>query len=266
MLKKESEEDENGLRQARWELLRQVDSLLDQPMVFLSFAWIGLLILDLTGHNGVVRTLTYAIWGIFVLDFLIEILVAPDKAVYLRRHWLTVFSLALPALRILRVAQTLRFLRVTGTVRPVNLARLITSFSRGMGAVRTTLGRHGFGYVLALTVLITFAGAAGMVFFENPAALRSSGYVEAAEQGAGLHSYAEALWWTAMIITTMGSEYWPKTAEGRILCWLLAVYAFAIFGYITATIASFLIGRPPPDERMEREEEAPNIVRPEETK
>lgn len=25
-----------------------------------------------------------------------------------------------------------------------------------------------------------------------------------------------------MIITTLGSEYWPKTAEGRVLCILLA--------------------------------------------
>lgn len=33
-----------------------------------------------------------------------------------------------------------------------------------------------------------------------------------------------------MLLTTMGSEYWPQTAEGRILCLLLSVYAFAVFG------------------------------------
>lgn len=46
-----------------------------------------------------------------------------------------------------------------------------------------------------------------------------------------------------MVMTTMGSEYWPKAPAGRVLCWLLAVYAFAIFGYITATIASNFVGR-----------------------
>ena len=46
-----------------------------------------------------------------------------------------------------------------------------------------------------------------------------------------------------MTITTMGSEYWPQSAEGRILCLLLAIYAFAIFGYVTAAIASFLVGK-----------------------
>lgn len=46
-----------------------------------------------------------------------------------------------------------------------------------------------------------------------------------------------------MLLTTMGSEYWPKTIEGRVLCIVMALYAFAVFGYVTATIATFFIGR-----------------------
>ena len=46
-----------------------------------------------------------------------------------------------------------------------------------------------------------------------------------------------------MILTTMGSEYWPRTFEGRLLCIMLALYAFAVFGYVTATIATYFIGR-----------------------
>ena len=41
----------------------------------------------------------------------------------------------------------------------------------------------------------------------------------------------------------MGSAYWPQTAEGRLLCVGLALYAFAMFGYITATVASFFVAR-----------------------
>jgi voltage-gated potassium channel len=46
-----------------------------------------------------------------------------------------------------------------------------------------------------------------------------------------------------MLMTTMGSEYWPRTGEGRLLCLLLSLYAFGVFGYVTATIATFFIGR-----------------------
>jgi hypothetical protein len=49
--------------------------------------------------------------------------------------------------------------------------------------------------------------------------------------------------WTAMIMTTMGSEYWSQTAEGRTLCFFLALYSFTVFGYVTATLATFFIGR-----------------------
>jgi voltage-gated potassium channel len=45
-----------------------------------------------------------------------------------------------------------------------------------------------------------------------------------------------------MLITTSGSDYWPKSLEGRVLCFLLALYAFAVFGYVTATLATLLLG------------------------
>ena len=41
----------------------------------------------------------------------------------------------------------------------------------------------------------------------------------------------------------MGSDYFPETPEGRVLCLFLAVYGFAVFGYVTATVATFLVGR-----------------------
>jgi voltage-gated potassium channel len=34
-----------------------------------------------------------------------------------------------------------------------------------------------------------------------------------------------------MIMTTLGSEYWPRSPEGACSAWLLALYAFAVFGY-----------------------------------
>jgi voltage-gated potassium channel len=99
-----------------------------------------------------------------------------------------------------------------------------------MGALGASLSRRGFGYIAALTLVVTLGGAAGMYGFEN-------------EARGGIHSYGEALWWTAMIMTTMGSQYWPQSIEGRVLCVALALYAFGVFGYFTATLATFFVGR-----------------------
>jgi voltage-gated potassium channel len=46
-----------------------------------------------------------------------------------------------------------------------------------------------------------------------------------------------------MTLTTMGTDYFPKSAEGRLLCLLLATYGFAVFGYVTASVASFFVAR-----------------------
>ena len=54
-----------------------------------------------------------------------------------------------------------------------------------------------------------------------------------------------------MVLTTMGSQYWPLTIEGRVLCVFLALYAFAVFGYVTATLATFFIGRDAEDDEAE---------------
>lgn len=159
-----------------------------------------------------------------------KFVLAPRKVAFLKTNWLTTIALALPALRIFRIFRVVRLFRVARVGRSVRLLRVISSVNRGMGALGAALSRRGFWYVMVLSVIITFAGAAGMYAFEN-------------QVPGGLGSYGEALWWTTMVMTTMGSQYWPVTMEGRILCVLLALYAFAVFGYLTATLATFFIGR-----------------------
>lgn len=226
----------------RHQLLRQINELTEKPLIVLSLVWVLLLILEFTiGQNQLLGRLALGIWALFVLDFLIEFTIAPQKKQYLKTNWLTALSLLLPALRVLRLFRALRLLRAARAARSVGLIRVITSMNRGIKTLRRLLGGKGIEYVLALTVLIALAGAAGMLYFENPQALRESGFE--GDDAQGLSGYGDALWWTAMLLTTLGSEYWPQTAEGRILAFLLALYAFAVFGYVTATIASFFIAK-----------------------
>jgi voltage-gated potassium channel len=236
--------DQRHLKHERWRLLRHWSAFTDKPLIVLSFVWLGLLVLDFTtGLDPMLQALSYLIWAVFIVDFLVEFAIAPRKKVYLQKHWLTALALVLPAFRVLRVVPALRALQAARAARTVGLLRVVTSLNRGMGALGHTLQRRGIGYLIALTVIVIFVGAAGMQFFENPAALREAGYTTAARQSAGLQSYGEAVWWTTMLMTTLGSDYWPQTVAGRVLCGLLSLYAFAIFGYITATIAGHFVGQ-----------------------
>lgn len=221
---------ERKVRIQRASLVRRLEMKLDRPLAMLGIVWLGLLVVELTRGLGPFLTrVAFAIWLVFLVDFALKFALAPKKLRYLRRHWLTALSLAVPALRAVRV---LRFLRAARAVRGLRLLRLLASWNRSLRALGGTMRRRGFGYVMLLTLLVLTSGAAGMYAFERGAAT-----------GQGLEDYGTALWWTAMILTTMGSEYWPRTPEGRLLCLLLAIYGFTIFGYVTATLATFFISR-----------------------
>jgi voltage-gated potassium channel len=45
-----------------------------------------------------------------------------------------------------------------------------------------------------------------------------------------------------MIMTTIGSAYWPETTSGRILCFFISLYSLGVFGYFTAVLAIFFVG------------------------
>ena len=230
-------EEEGGEREVldreRFELLQRIEDRLEMPMVVLGLAWLVLLVIELVrGLTPILEAIGTVVWVIFILDFLIKFTLAPRKVEYVRRNWLTVIALAIPALRVFRVARALAVLRAARAARGLRLVKVVGSLNRGMRALGGTMNRRGMGYVLGLTLLVTLAGAAGMYAFENQN-----------PSGRGLNDYGTALWWTAMVMTTMGSEYWPQTAEGRVLCLLLSLYAFTMFGYVTATLASYFIGR-----------------------
>jgi voltage-gated potassium channel len=202
-------------------------------MLVLGFLWLALLVIELTGNlSPALQFIGGAIWVVFIVDFVLKFVLAPDKTDYLKSNWLTALALIVPALRVFRIFRVLRVLRAARAARGLRLFRVLSSANRGMRALGHTMQRRGVGYVILLSVVVILLGAAGMYAFENDP-----------PNGAGLKSYGDALWWTAMLLTSLGSDYWPQSPEGRVLCFLLALYGFAVFGYVTATIATFFVGR-----------------------
>lgn len=228
--------EDRALEEERYQLLQQIQEWLERPMLVLAFLWLALFVIEVIwGLTPLLEAAGSVIWGVFILDFVVSLTVAPHKLAYLRANWLKVIALAAPALRVLRVFSVFRAARVArlaGATRGLRLLRVVSSLHRGMRAFAATMSRRGFGYVVGLTLIVTLVGAAGMYGFES-----------GNSDPRGLQSYGAALWWTAMIMTTLGSEYWPQSGEGRVLCFLISLYAFAVFGYVTATLASFFLGQ-----------------------
>lgn len=225
----------------RYAVLEQLEDWLEGPMLVLGFVWLVLLVVELlwTLSPGL-QLLGSVIWVLFIVDFVIKLILAPQRGRYMVKNWLTVIALLVPALRIFRIVRFVRVLGLARATRGLSLLRVVSSLNRGMKTLGRTMSRRGFGYVVMLTLIVAVVGAAGMYFFERNQ-----------PEGPGFGTYANALWWTAMLMTTLGSGYWPESPEGRILCFLLSLYAFAVFGYVTATLATFFIGRDAEDEDAE---------------
>lgn len=221
--------DKQTLDRERYKLATHISRALSTPMTILGFIWLILLVMDFTsGLSRALRIASYVIWGIFIAQFVLEFSITPKKLAYLKRNWITAIALLVPAFRVLSALRALQALRA---LRGLRLVRVVGSANRGMRALGSVMGRRGFGYVTSLSLIVSVAGAAGMYAFEHGV------------PGSTIGSFSSALWWTAMILTTMGSDYFPKTANGRLLCFLLALYGFAVFGYVTATVASYFVAR-----------------------
>ena len=228
-----------ALDRERHGILQQIEQWFDGPMLVLGVVWTLLLVVELVqGLSPLLEGLEFAIWIIFALEFALEFGLAPQKGDYLRREWVNAVAVVAPGLRVVRLLRLARVARVARLTRGLRLLNVFSSINRGMETLGHHLGRRGFGYIVGLSLLVVMVGAAGMYAFERDA-----------PNGSGFDSYGTALWWTAMLLTTMGSDYWPTTPEGRLLCWVLSLYAFAVFGYVTASLASFFVGRDADNER-----------------
>lgn len=224
--------------QERFELLANVSSLLEPIMVGLGIVFLGLLLMEFAGVPLVLfgqdrmADVMQAIWLIFLGDFVLRILIAPDKVRFLRSNVLGALSLVLPFLR------PLRAFRAARALRGFSLVRLLGGINRGMRALRRITRGSLMLYVAALTAAVVFAGAVGVMHFDR-------GYPE-----SPVRSFDDALWWSATLVTTMNSELHVVSGEARLIALLQRLFALSVFGYITASIASYLIGVDASEERQ----------------
>ena len=231
-----SQEHQEKSKEQQRNLEDAVADALSIPMFVLSLMFIALFVIELTVRlsPGASRWVTLSaslIWWIFVLEFALRVFLADDRLQYLKRHWLDGIFVLVPVLQVLsifRVIQAISFLRV---VRPGVLAKTFVTTRRGLRQLGSVLGQHSFAYVVVSTILVTLIGALIMFLIERQF------------PGANILTYGQAVWWAVGSVTTVGTELYPVTAEGRVLATLVMLYGVGIFGYIAGTLATYFIGK-----------------------
>jgi voltage-gated potassium channel len=205
----------------REELLHRVERITELPLLVLAFAMIPLLLGPIFWELSPQEETTFIvldafIWVIFAIDLIIKVAISTHRLNYLRRHWLEVLVVVVPFFRPLRILRIFIF----GSRAWVGMRRLVNV---------DFLLIYGIGLVIiGATVVASVEGG----------------------EGASIHSFADALWWAVVTITTVGyGDMVPITVVGRAVALVLMLGGIAFFSGMTANLASFLIKGKQPEQK-----------------
>ena len=230
-----AEQDEAGFE--RW-LARQTQRT-DPVMAFLGVLFALLAAFQLAdpdlspGWARAVDVATWVIWAVFVLDFAAKLVAAPSAVRFLRRNWLSVLMLLVPALRLLRFGALLR----VGRALPA--ARVVSTSYRATGVARQLLRSR-----------TSFLGAVACV-----ACLAVAELAWLAERGRGTFaSFGDALLWAATTVVGTQGDPVPESALGRLV--MLAGFAvgLVLVATLAGTVGAYLL-----EERRERADGGPPV-------
>ncbi len=201
---------------------------LDHLLTALAFVWTAVLVAQLTlelppPYRDLLLGLDLAIWAIFGLVFLARLLLAPNKLQFVESHVLDLAAVILPFVRVIQVA------RIANLARPAWLIWIVLIGHHAVKEAGELFRRERLAYVLALLGVSILLAAAGVYFFEHR--LPDSNYP----------TFLDALWWALALGTTINTSTDPTTIEGRIIALLLRIIAIGTLGFVTASIASFLV-------------------------
>ncbi|MBU8861651.1 MULTISPECIES: potassium channel family protein [unclassified Micromonospora] len=198
----------------RWERLTAGPLTLLSVVFLAAYAW-PILVPQLSDRWVVVCEATgLVIWLLFWADLLVRFALAADRLRFLRTHLFDLTVLVLPFLR------PLRALRLVTVV--LNLTRRTTEWARGRLAL----------YVGATTVLLVVVSALAVLDAERGA------------PDASIASFADALWWAVVTITTVGyGDLFPVTTAGRLVALGLMVGGIGLIGFVTGSLATWIVER-----------------------
>ncbi len=158
--------------------------------------------------------------AVFLLDFFVHLVLAPDKRAFWKLGWIDLLS-SIPQVGWLRWGRAFRVFRII---------RALRSFAAVSDHFRTDRAQGTF-VVVGLMSLIAVLFATIAVF-----------ELERGAPGSNIHSAGDSLWWAFATITTIGyGDHFPVTATGRVVAVVLVVFGLSFFGAFTAYVASFFL-------------------------
>jgi voltage-gated potassium channel len=204
----------------RHDLVDSIESATKYPLALLGIAWLVIAIVILTtdlngsASTALVGTL-FVLWAILLVEYVVRLVVTPDRRSYLRQRWVEPATVVVPPL------QGWHFIGIEKMSLLIYEAEL---------RIETILKHHSLFRVLIAAAGMLVLGAWLVLLFEEKA------------KGSNIHSYPDALWWAIVTVTTVGyGDRYPVSAGGRAVAVVLMLVGIGLIGVLTATVASVFV-------------------------
>ena len=204
----------------RHDLVDRIEDLTKYPMLLLGVAWLVVIVVVLTtdingsASTALVGTL-FVLWLVVLVEYLVRLVVSPDRRGYLRRRWVEPVTVVVPPFEGWHV---------------VGIEKVSLVVHEGALRLETILKHHSLFRVLIAAAATLFLGAWLVLLFEDKA------------KGSNIHSYSSALWWAMVTVTTVGyGDRFPVTGAGRTVAVVLMLVGIGLIGVLTATVASVFV-------------------------
>jgi voltage-gated potassium channel len=204
----------------RHELVDRIERATRFPMLVVGIAWMVLAVIVLTidvnrSASIVLVGSLFALWAIAFVEYLVRLVVTPDRRGYLKRRWIEPATVLIPTFQ----GWHLIGIEKVGLVVQEVVLR-----------IEVILKHHSLFRVLLAAAGTLFLGAWLVLLFEENA------------KTSNIHNYADAVWWAMVTVTTVGyGDRFPVTAGGRTVSVILMLVGIGLIGVLTATVASVFI-------------------------
>lgn len=189
----------------------------------LAIVSVVLAIMDMVnGLTPILSLIDYAIWIVFVLDYVIRLIISRKKMGFIKSNILDLIAI-LPFNSAFRVFRTLKLLKVLKLTKLSKTFRMFAVLGRFTYKFKQFLNTNGFKYMLMIAALFTLIGGSLISVFENIA-------------------FFDGVWWAFVTTTTVGyGDISPTSIGGRIVACILMIVGIGLVGSLTSTITSYFI-------------------------